>query len=74
MTGDGLPELLCLICQSKLNMAFEFKVQCEQSDVALRQLTTNQNCPMIEEVVVRVESDIAEVFNDDEGNVCDTER
>lgn len=74
MTGDGLPELLCLICESKLNTAFEFKLQCEQSDVALRQLAINQKRLVKEEVVVRVDPDFANVFNDDDGHVRDTER
>ncbi|XP_050307631.1 zinc finger protein 420-like [Anthonomus grandis grandis] len=40
--GDGLPYLLCNNCEEKLNIAYEFKVQCEKSDTALRELTGQQ--------------------------------
>ncbi|CAH1127829.1 unnamed protein product [Ceutorhynchus assimilis] len=40
--GDGLPYLLCTVCESKLNTAYQFKQQCEKSDAALRALTNPQ--------------------------------
>lgn len=42
--GDGLPILLCLTCEDKLNSAFEFKQQCENTDVALRELKDKLTC------------------------------
>ncbi|XP_060534974.1 zinc finger protein 568-like [Cylas formicarius] len=35
--GDGLPPYICQKCISKLNIAFQFKTQCESSDEKLRQ-------------------------------------
>lgn len=47
--GDGLPPLICQKCVARLNVAFQFKTQCENSDAKLRQcfesmqqLTANQ--------------------------------
>ncbi|KAJ8923875.1 hypothetical protein NQ315_006651 [Exocentrus adspersus] len=34
--GDGLPPYICQKCVSKLNIAFQFKTQCESSDTKLR--------------------------------------
>lgn len=38
MEGDGLPNLICHRCMTKLSIAWEFKMQCENSDAKLRQL------------------------------------
>ncbi|XP_050509841.1 zinc finger protein 585B-like [Diabrotica virgifera virgifera] len=37
LQGDGLPPYICQKCLSKLNIAFQFKKQCESSDAKLRQ-------------------------------------
>ncbi|XP_049822361.1 zinc finger protein 470-like isoform X3 [Aethina tumida] len=50
-SGDGLPCTLCLNCKSKLNVAFQFKQQCEKSDSALRAIT-NQKVKQ-EDIVVQ---------------------
>lgn len=36
--GDGLPTMICHKCMTKLSIAWEFKIQCESSDMKLRQL------------------------------------
>lgn len=41
--GDGLPPYICQKCISKLNVAFQFKTQCEASDAKLRQVFENLN-------------------------------
>lgn len=37
LDGDGLPRYICQKCITKLNIAFQFKTQCENSDAKLRQ-------------------------------------
>lgn len=37
LQGDGLPPYICQKCVSRLNIAFQFKTQCESSDAKLRQ-------------------------------------
>ncbi|KAK9872532.1 hypothetical protein WA026_017997 [Henosepilachna vigintioctopunctata] len=39
--GDGLPPYICHKCVSKLNIAFQFKIQCENSDARLRSCFEN---------------------------------
>ncbi|KAJ8932685.1 hypothetical protein NQ318_020334 [Aromia moschata] len=41
LEGDGLPPYICQKCISKLNIAFQFKTQCENSDAKLRQCFEN---------------------------------
>ncbi|KAJ8952728.1 hypothetical protein NQ314_007479 [Rhamnusium bicolor] len=41
LEGDGLPPYICQKCISKLNIAFQFKTQCESSDAKLRQCFEN---------------------------------
>lgn len=41
MEGDGLPSMICHKCMTKLSIAWEFKMQCENSDAKLRQLCAN---------------------------------
>ncbi|KAF2894914.1 hypothetical protein ILUMI_11259 [Ignelater luminosus] len=41
LEGDGLPPYICQKCISKLNVAFQFKSQCESSDAKLRQCFEN---------------------------------
>ncbi|GJQ86443.1 hypothetical protein Trydic_g10350 [Trypoxylus dichotomus] len=36
--GDPLPKVICAQCELKLSVAFEFKQQCEKTDVSLREL------------------------------------
>jgi len=36
--GDGLPAQACSQCVHQVNTSYSFKVQCETSDVTLRQL------------------------------------
>lgn len=43
LQGDGLPPYICQKCISKLNIAFQFKTQCESSDAKLRQCFENYN-------------------------------
>ncbi|XP_022907265.1 zinc finger protein Paris-like [Onthophagus taurus] len=40
--GDGLPNLICENCIAKLDIAWNFKVQCENSDLKLRQIYSQQ--------------------------------
>ncbi|XP_060518898.1 zinc finger protein 84-like isoform X2 [Cylas formicarius] len=64
VSGDGLPNLLCNICQNKLSSAFEFKQQCEKSDTALREVTQkNEHHQKIDIIVQQA------VYNDDEDDV-----
>ena len=35
---DGLPAQVCLQCVNQVNSSYTFKLQCENSDVTLRQL------------------------------------
>lgn len=37
MEGDGLPTMICHKCMAALNIAWQFKQQCETSDMKLRQ-------------------------------------
>lgn len=39
--GDGLPNTICNKCLTKLNIAWQFKLQCEISDAKLRQFYFN---------------------------------
>lgn len=41
MEGDGLPNTICQKCVAKLNIAWQFKIQCENSDAKLRQFYSN---------------------------------
>ncbi|XP_026479817.1 zinc finger protein 567-like [Ctenocephalides felis] len=41
--GDGLPTLICNKCADKVNIAYQFKQQCEYSDLLLRELVQNNN-------------------------------
>lgn len=38
VSGDGLPSSICLKCEENLNIAYEFKQQCERIDTALREI------------------------------------
>ncbi|KRT86839.1 zinc-finger associated domain containing protein [Oryctes borbonicus] len=40
--GDGLPSTICGNCLTNLHIAWKFKVQCENSDLKLRQYYINQ--------------------------------
>ncbi|EFA06600.1 zinc finger protein TC009515 [Tribolium castaneum] len=41
LQGDGLPNTICQKCLAKLNVAWQFKLQCESSDLRLRQFYTD---------------------------------
>uniref|UniRef100_A0A1Y1KY92 ZAD domain-containing protein n=1 Tax=Photinus pyralis TaxID=7054 RepID=A0A1Y1KY92_PHOPY len=41
--GDGLPSTICSKCLAKLNVAWQFKLQCENSDAKLRQFYFNNS-------------------------------
>lgn len=41
-SGDGLPETLCAKCFKELNIAYNFKKRCEQSDTYFRQYLINK--------------------------------
>lgn len=43
MDGDGLPNTICSKCLAKLNIAWQFKMQCESSDAKLRQFYFNNS-------------------------------
>lgn len=76
--GDGLPFLLCILCQDKLNNAYEFKKQCEKSDCLLRELT-NQSKPKeemivkpdVEEMISANNDDTDDYDRDDDEDDCD---
>lgn len=40
--GDGLPSSMCLDCVNQLNNAYNFKEQCEKTDISLRDWINNQ--------------------------------
>jgi hypothetical protein len=39
--GDSLPEQVCHQCIEQVNSSYNFKLQCESSDIALRQYLRN---------------------------------
>ncbi|KAK5647324.1 hypothetical protein RI129_002216 [Pyrocoelia pectoralis] len=43
INGDGLPSTICNKCLAKLNVAWQFKLQCENSDAKLRQFYFNNS-------------------------------
>ncbi|CAH0557337.1 unnamed protein product [Brassicogethes aeneus] len=60
--NDGLPTLLCSICENKLNIAYQFKQQCEKSDSTLRQITNQvESKPKQEDIVVQ-----PDLYDDDD--------
>lgn len=69
ISGDGLPVQMCFSCETKLNLAFEFKEQCEKTDTTLRELT-NQPIPKrnIKEesldIVVQPDFNITDLYTD----------
>lgn len=44
--GDGLPEIICLVCADKCVELFKFKRKCETTDLALRRLFSHIKVPM----------------------------
>jgi hypothetical protein len=36
--GDELPDKVCAECMHQVNISYNFKLQCETSDVTLRQM------------------------------------
>jgi hypothetical protein len=43
--GDSLPTQICVLCAQKVDGFYDFKLQCERSDIALRQYLKDQNSP-----------------------------
>jgi hypothetical protein len=43
--GDNLPTQICALCAQKVDGFYDFKLQCERSDAALRQYLKEQNSP-----------------------------
>ncbi|PSN32033.1 hypothetical protein C0J52_22323 [Blattella germanica] len=37
-TDDGLPSQICSLCVNQVNTSYNFKLQCETSDITLRRL------------------------------------
>lgn len=72
--GDGLPPYICHKCIARLNVAFQFKSQCESSDAKLRQCFENFNnvssTPDLSEFIEIKKNDLALSFtgNSDEVN------
>ncbi|XP_018328833.1 zinc finger protein 664-like isoform X2 [Agrilus planipennis] len=75
--GDGLPPFICQRCIAKLNVAFQFKSQCESSDARLRQCLQNlHTLPPATELTALVEvekaqSDNINLRNNIKIDVCD---
>ncbi|XP_019757245.1 zinc finger protein 91 isoform X3 [Dendroctonus ponderosae] len=66
-TGDGLPYLLCSPCELKLRSAYEFKQQCEKSDIALRKLKNGKDAQRNHEEDIVIQPDVhEELFNEEE--------
>lgn len=49
--GDGLPEVICLMCADKCVELYKFKRKCESTDLALRRLF----CQFIEDTTVSID-------------------
>lgn len=67
--GDGLPIFICLTCKDKLNFAFEFKVQCENADHALREIKnkhTSNSSIKEESLDIIVQPDVEIYENNDQ--------
>jgi Zinc-finger associated domain (zf-AD). len=41
--GDNLPTQICVLCAQKVDGFYNFKLQCERSDAALRHYLKDQN-------------------------------
>lgn len=55
--GDGLPPYICQRCVSRLNIAFQFKTQCESSDSKLRECFKNYSLSNTSDFSEFIESD-----------------
>lgn len=45
--GDELPDKVCTECVHQVNISYNFKLQCENSDVTLRQMLLKaEDCPL----------------------------
>lgn len=68
--GDGLPIYVCLPCKDKLSFAFEFKLQCENTDHALRELknthASNNSVKDEESMDIVVQPDLEIYENNDQ--------
>ncbi|KAF5269165.1 hypothetical protein FQR65_LT02465 [Abscondita terminalis] len=71
LSDDGLPVQLCISCEIKLDSAFEFKMQCQKADTALRQLTNQQGQkgPIKQESFdIIIKPDLSHTYNDQGGD------
>jgi KRAB domain-containing zinc finger protein len=62
-------------CENKLNLAYEFKQQCQKSDSALRELTNPSDSVIKEEscdIVVQPDFNIPDLFQDSDSDDDDT--
>ena len=64
-------------CENKLNLAYEFKQQCQKSDSTLRELTNQSDSVIKEEscdIVVQPDFNIPELYNDSDSDEDDDKR
>lgn len=68
-SGDGLPSQICSKCEEQLNTAYLFKQQCERTDAALREYTTQPQTIKEEneslDIVVKPDIEMLDMFDDD---------
>lgn len=57
-----MPYLLCTPCELKLRSAYEFKQQCEKSDIALRKLKNQKDGQLNHEEDIVIQPDVHEEF------------
>ncbi|PSN32036.1 hypothetical protein C0J52_22324 [Blattella germanica] len=59
-SDDGLPSQICSLCVNQVNTSYNFKLQCETSDITLRRLldfqVQSENC---ETFTIKEESDVS---------------
>lgn len=70
-SGDGLPSLICPKCEEQLSTAYLFKQQCERTDAALREYTTQPLPSTIKEenesldIVVKPDLGMLDMYDND---------
>lgn len=55
-----MPYLLCDVCETKLCSAYEFKQQCEKSDMTLREITNQSGSKSNKEEDIVIQPDVHE--------------
>ena len=60
MADDGLPSNICQTCISKVNAAYEFRVQCQLADKKLRKVFGNpqESLHLDSTILLKVRSNI----------------